>query len=62
MSVVLTANFLLDAIVRKVLMDPLPTVGLSFGIKPCSSNPRATKRALLLPSLDVITHLVDIAF
>ena len=62
MSVVLGAQFLLATIVRNILIAPFPTVGLSFGIKECSSKPWATNLALVSPSYLVIIHLVDIVF
>ena len=62
MSVVFTIQFLLAATVRNVLIAPFPIVGLSEGMKERSSKPLATNLALVLLSLPVITHLVDIVF
>ena len=46
-----------------VSVVPFPTVGLSLGNSGfCSSKPLTTNRDLVLPSLVVITHLVDNVF
>ena len=52
----------MDVIVRKILIVPLSTMGLSLGIVNSSSNPRTTSRAVVCSSLFVITHLVDSVF
>ena len=62
MSVVLTFQCLLAVIAKQFLRLPFPTSGLSSGIQNSSSNPRTTCLALIQPSFEVITHLVDTPF
>ena len=63
MSVVFTVQCSGAAIDRNSLIVPFPTVGLPLGYsRVCSFKPLTTNRALELPSLVVITYLVDNVF